>query len=45
MSARTFLDTNVLVYLFDHDEQTKQQRAREILENVSPASSCSARRS
>jgi predicted nucleic acid-binding protein len=34
MSARSFLDTNVLVYLFDHDEQTKQQRAREILENA-----------
>ena len=36
MSARTFLDTNVLVYLFDHDEQSKQQRAREILENAEP---------
>jgi predicted nucleic acid-binding protein len=36
MSARTFLDTNVLVYLFDHDEPTKQQRAREILENAEP---------
>jgi predicted nucleic acid-binding protein len=36
MSARTFLDTNVLVYLFDHDEQPKQQRAREILEDAEP---------
>lgn len=34
MSARTFLDTNVLVYLFDGDEQPKQQRARDILENA-----------
>lgn len=33
MSASTFLDTNVLVYLFDHDEPSKQQRAREILES------------
>lgn len=31
MSARTFLDTNVLVYIFDHDEPAKQQRARAIL--------------
>lgn len=36
MSASTFLDTNVLVYLFDHDEQAKQQRAREILESAEP---------
>lgn len=31
MTARTFLDTNVLVYLFDSDEPVKQQRAREVL--------------
>jgi predicted nucleic acid-binding protein len=36
MSVKTFLDTNVLVYLFDHDEPTKQQRAREILEDAEP---------
>ena len=32
MSARVFLDTNVLVYLFDLDAPEKQARAREILE-------------
>lgn len=31
MSGRTFVDTNVLVYLFDRDAPDKQQRAREIL--------------
>jgi predicted nucleic acid-binding protein len=36
MSARAFVDTNVLVYLFDHDEQPKQQRAREVLEDAEP---------
>jgi predicted nucleic acid-binding protein len=36
MSASAFLDTNVLVYLFDHDEPAKQQRAREILERAEP---------
>jgi predicted nucleic acid-binding protein len=36
MSARTFLDTNVLVYLFDNDEQDKQECAREILEDAEP---------
>lgn len=30
MSDRIFLDTNVLVYLFDHDAPDKQRRAREI---------------
>lgn len=34
MSARTFLDTNVLVYCFDNDEPTKQSRAREIVDTV-----------
>ncbi|MFZ1154165.1 MAG: PIN domain-containing protein [Solirubrobacteraceae bacterium] len=33
MSASTFLDTNVLVYLFDHDEPSKQQRASETLKS------------
>ncbi|MEM9292120.1 MAG: PIN domain-containing protein [Acidobacteriota bacterium] len=32
-SARTFLDTNVLVYLFDADEPAKQAAARRILNN------------
>jgi predicted nucleic acid-binding protein len=37
MSAdRTFLDTNVLVYLFDHDEPDKEQCARDILEQAEP---------
>lgn len=30
MSERIFLDTNVLVYLFDNDAPNKQNRAREI---------------
>jgi predicted nucleic acid-binding protein len=29
MSARVFLDTNVLVYLFDSDAPEKQARAQE----------------
>lgn len=32
MSERVFLDTNVLVYLFDNDAPEKQTKAREILE-------------
>lgn len=32
MSDRVFVDTNVLVYLFDADSPVKQTRAREILE-------------
>jgi predicted nucleic acid-binding protein len=35
-AERTFLDTNVLVYLFDHDEPDKEQRARDILEQAEP---------
>ena len=31
MSGRRFVDTNVLVYLFDADAPAKQERAREIL--------------
>jgi predicted nucleic acid-binding protein len=30
MSGRTFLDSNILVYLFDTDSPTKQARAREL---------------
>ncbi len=33
MKERVFLDTNVLVYLFDADEPVKQQRARTLLSN------------
>jgi predicted nucleic acid-binding protein len=37
MSAdRAFLDTNVLVYLFDHDEPAKAKRARGLLEQARP---------
>ncbi len=37
MSAeRAFLDTNVLVYLFDHDEPAKTQLARELMERAKP---------
>jgi predicted nucleic acid-binding protein len=32
MASRTFLDTNVLVYLFDADSPDKQARAREVLQ-------------
>ena len=31
MNGRTFVDTNVLVYLFDADAPAKQQRARELV--------------
>jgi predicted nucleic acid-binding protein len=31
MSDKVFLDTNVIVYLFDHDAPAKQDRARQIL--------------
>lgn len=31
---RVFLDTNVLVYLFDADEPAKQQRAREVVREL-----------
>ena len=34
MIHRTFVDTNVLVYLFDADSPAKQARAREILEDA-----------
>jgi predicted nucleic acid-binding protein len=39
MSAdTTFLDTNVLVYLFDHDQPAKAEKARDILEHAKPGS-------
>ena len=31
MTGRVFVDTNVLVYLFDRDEPAKQARSRDIL--------------
>jgi predicted nucleic acid-binding protein len=34
MSGRTFLDTNVPVYVFDHDEPRKRKIAAEILEHA-----------
>jgi len=39
MSARTFVDTNVFVYVFDHDEPEKRDRARQILDEEG-ASGC-----
>jgi predicted nucleic acid-binding protein len=35
MSARIFLDSNVLVYLFDGDAPDKQARARSVLDELS----------
>jgi predicted nucleic acid-binding protein len=32
MSGRAFLDTNVLVYLYDRDSPEKQSKARKVLE-------------
>jgi predicted nucleic acid-binding protein len=37
MSGRSFLDTNVLVYLFDGDSAEKQARARELLRDLGPS--------
>lgn len=34
--SKAFLDTNVLVYLFDHDNPAKEQRARAILQDAAP---------
>jgi predicted nucleic acid-binding protein len=39
MSERIFLDTNILVYLFDYDSPVKQRLAREILEKYGPTGS------
>jgi len=36
MSGRVFVDTNVLVYLFDDDAPAKQQRARELVAAEAP---------
>lgn len=36
---RAFVDTNVLVYLFDSDEPAKQQRAREVVGELMGAGS------
>lgn len=36
MSDRVFLDTNVLVYVFDHDTPVKRERAKRILEGATP---------
>lgn len=33
MKERVFLDTNVLVYLFDADDPAKQRRAQDLLSN------------
>jgi predicted nucleic acid-binding protein len=35
MASRTFIDTNVLVYLFDADYPEKQARARDVLRDRS----------
>ena len=37
MSARSFVDTNVLVYLFDSSAPDKQARARELIAERGPA--------
>ncbi len=37
MSARKFMDTNVLVYRFDQDEAAKRDRARQILDEEGSA--------
>lgn len=34
MTGRSFLDTNVLVYLFDISEPTKQKQARRLFEHI-----------
>jgi len=36
MKGRIFLDTNVVVYLFDRDAEEKRRRAREILDREGP---------
>ncbi len=37
MSAdRAFLDTNVVVYVFDHDEPSKSRRAKDVLKRAKP---------
>jgi predicted nucleic acid-binding protein len=34
MNAEYFLDTNLLVYSFDHSEPAKRDRSRELIENA-----------
>ncbi len=36
LAGQTLLDTNVLVYIFDHDEPAKTQRASDLLEQAKP---------
>ena len=36
MKGRIFLDSNVVVYLFDRDSEEKRKRAREILDREGP---------
>ena len=33
MKERVFLDTNILVYLFDADDPAKQRRVQDLLSN------------
>jgi predicted nucleic acid-binding protein len=33
---KAFLDTNVLIYVFDHDDPVKTQRAQAVLEHARP---------
>jgi predicted nucleic acid-binding protein len=35
MSDKTFLDTNILVYLYDTDAPEKQEKSRGVLEQAS----------
>ena len=37
MTAKAFLDTNVLVYLFDHDEPSKRERATQLISKADAA--------
>jgi predicted nucleic acid-binding protein len=37
MTAKTFVDTNVLVYLFDHDEPSKRDRAVQLTSQADAA--------
>lgn len=35
-AGKAFLDTNVLVYVFDHDDPVKARRAQDVLEQARP---------
>ncbi|MCH9647644.1 MAG: PIN domain-containing protein [Deltaproteobacteria bacterium] len=37
MNAKAFLDTNILVYLFDRHEPTKRRRAQEVFSKLAQA--------